>query len=182
MPMPVERAPVLETARLTLRAHRADDLSDCVALWGDEAVTRFIGGAPKPRQDVWFRILRYAGHWALLGHGFWVISDKSSGAFLGEAGFGDFARDIAEIDGMPELGWALMPSAWGQGIAREAVTAICAWGDAHLNAPTTACIIAPDNKASIRVAEICGFSPVANITYNGEPTIIYNRSRRVACT
>jgi RimJ/RimL family protein N-acetyltransferase len=178
--MRVERAPIVETERLILRAHRTDDLSDCVALWGDADVTRFIGGAPKPRQDVWFRILRYAGHWALLGNGFWAITDKVSGAFLGEAGFGNFARGIAEIDGLPELGWALMPSAWGKGIAREAVTAVCAWGDAHLSAPITACIIAPANGASIRVAEICGFSPVANITYSGDPTIIFNRSRRLA--
>ncbi len=176
--MLVERAPTIETERLTLRAHRADDLADCAALWGDAEVTRFIGGAPKPRQDVWFRILRYAGHWALLGSGFWAITDKSNGAFLGEAGFGDFARGIDEIDGLPELGWALMPSAWGRGIAREAVTAVCAWGDAHLSAPVTSCIISPDNRASIRVAEICGFLPVANIIYNDDPTIVFNRPRQ----
>jgi RimJ/RimL family protein N-acetyltransferase len=173
--MRVERAPTLETGRLLLRAHRADDLADCAALWADADVTRFIGGTPKSRQNVWFRILRYAGHWALLGSGFWVITDRATGTFLGETGFGDFARGIAEIERMPELGWALMPSAWGQGIAREAVSAVCAWGDTHLRAPVTSCIISPENRASVRVAEICGFSPVANITYNGDPTIIFNR-------
>lgn len=169
------RAPRIETERLILRAHSTDDFNDCAALWGSAEVTRFIGGSPRPPQDAWFRILRYAGHWTLLSYGFWAIIDKTSGAFIGEGGFSDFQRGIAALDAVPEMGWALMPSAWGRGIAKEAVAAFADWGDANFDVAETACIISPDNHASIRVAEHIGFSPIDEITYGGEPTMIFKR-------
>lgn len=172
-------APIIETERLILRAHGIDDFDDCAALWGSPEVTRFIGGTPRPPQDAWFRILRYAGHWTLLGCGFWAIVDKQSGAFLGEGGFSDFRRGIAALDTVPEMGWALLPSAWGKGIAKEAVSAFSDWGDQHFRSTTFACIIAPDNHASIRVAETVGFRATEQILYNQDPTIIFKRNRHV---
>ena len=68
-----------------------------------------------------------------------------------------------------------MPSAWGRGIAKEAVAAFADWGDANFDVAETACIISPDNHASIRVAEHIGFSPIDEITYGGEPTMIFKR-------
>ena len=173
----LSRAPVIETERLILRAHSTDDFASCAKLWGSAKVTRFIGGSPRPPQDAWFRILRYAGHWTLLGYGFWAITDKASGRFLGEGGFSDFRRGLAALEDIPEMGWALMPSAWGKGIAKEAVMAFARWGDDNLGVVETGCIISPDNGASIRVAEICGFSAVAEITYDGSPTTIFKRER-----
>ncbi len=171
------RAPRIETERLILRAHSTEDFKDCASLWGSPDVTRFIGGSPRPPQDAWFRILRYAGHWTLLGYGFWAIIDKANGAFLGEGGFSDFRRGVATLDAVPEMGWALMPNAWGRGIAKEAVAAFAAWGDANFDVTETACIISPDNYASIRVANYIGFSAVDEITYDGEPTTIFKRSQ-----
>lgn len=174
------RAPLIETERLVLRAHETSDFERCAALWGSAAVTRFIGGSPRPPQDAWFRILRYAGHWTLLGSGFWAITEKLSGAFLGEGGFSDFRRGITALEGVPEMGWALMPEAWGQGIAKEAVAAFADWGDTHFSAAKTACIISPDNHASIRVAEYIGFRAVERIVYDGQPTTIFKRDRHAA--
>jgi RimJ/RimL family protein N-acetyltransferase len=169
------RAPRIETERLILRAHSNEDFDDCAALWGSVEVTRFIGGTPRPPQDAWFRILRYAGHWTLLNYGFWAIVDKASGSFLGEGGFSDFRRGIDALDAVPEMGWALMPDAWGRGIAKEAVAAFADWGDRNFDVSETACIISPDNRASIRVADFIGFSPVDEITYDGTPTTIFKR-------
>jgi RimJ/RimL family protein N-acetyltransferase len=64
------KVPTLETERLVLRGHRLEDFSDCVALWSDSVVTRFIGGIPSTPEDAWSRLLRYAGHWLLLGFGY----------------------------------------------------------------------------------------------------------------
>lgn len=173
-------APRIETDRLVLRAHSSEDFKDCAALWGNADVTRFIGGSPRPPQDAWFRILRYAGHWALLGYGFWAIVDKASGKFLGEGGFGDFQRGISTLNGVPEMGWALAPAAWGKGIAKEAVTAFADWGDANFTAAETGCIISPENRASIRVADYAGFSVVDEITYNGVATLIFKRTQHAS--
>ena len=168
--------PVLETERLILRGHRLTDFEACVAMWGDEGVTRFIGGKPFTQEETWSRLLRYAGHWAHLGFGFWAIEEKASGAFMGELGFAEFKRDIKPpLTGMPEAGWALASAAQGKGYAREALGAALAWGDAHFSGRTVCCIISPQNAPSIRVAEKCGFREAARTTYKGSPTIIFKR-------
>lgn len=168
--------PVLETERLKLRRHRADDLADCAALWAHPEVVRYIGGRPFTAEETWSKILRYAGLWALMGYGYWAIEDKATSAFLGELGFADFRREIAPpLDGMPELGWVLAPHAHGRGLATEAAEAALAWADRHLGAPRTACIIAPENRASIRVAEKCGYRLLATTTHKGEPTLMFVR-------
>ena len=61
--------PVLETERLRLRAHRADDHAACTAIWSDPEVTRYVGGRPFTAEEVWKRLLQYAGMWSGTGHG-----------------------------------------------------------------------------------------------------------------
>lgn len=168
--------PVIETARLRLRAHRADDLADCAAMWADPAVTRYIGGKPATRQETWTKLLRYAGLWSLLGYGYWALEDRATGGFVGELGFADFMRDMEpSLAGRPEIGWALAPHAHGNGYATEAVRAAVAWGDAAFGSTRTVCLIGPENVASIRVAEKCGYRELARSAYKGEATIVFER-------
>ncbi|MBZ6074697.1 GNAT family N-acetyltransferase [Microvirga puerhi] len=168
--------PVLETERLRLRGHRAEDFPACLALWTDPEVTRFIGGRPSTQEEVWSRLLRYVGHWDLLGYGYWVIEDKETGAFLGETGFADFRRTIEPpIDGQPEIGWVLAPSAQGRGLATEAVQAVLKWGDAHFGPVPTVCLIAPENTPSLRVAEKCDYRPFVRATYREGITLLMRR-------
>ena len=97
--------PVLSTARLRLRGHRREDFEDCAAMWADERVTRFIGGKPSTREQCWARLLRYIGHWALMGFGYWVVEEKASGRHVGEAGLADFRRGLGQgFDDAPECG------------------------------------------------------------------------------
>jgi RimJ/RimL family protein N-acetyltransferase len=170
-------APVIETERLRLRGHRVEDFVSCAAMWADREVTRHISGRPFAPEETWTKLLRYVGHWTLLGYGFWAIEERASGRFAGEAGFADFKRDMQpSLDGTPEIGWVLAPWAHGRGFATEAVRAAVAWGDAHFGpAVHTACITGPDNAASIRVAEKCGYREFARPTYKGEPVVMFRR-------
>ncbi len=169
-------APLVETERLRLRGHRLDDFDQLAALWGDPIVTRFIGGKPSTRDESWMRLLRNVGHWSLLGFGYWVVEEKSSGRIAGEIGFSELKRDIEPaLDGIPEAGWVLGPGAHGKGFATEAVKAAHSWGDGHFSGKSTTCIINPENNASIRVAEKCGYREFARTTYKGLPTIVYRR-------
>jgi RimJ/RimL family protein N-acetyltransferase len=165
----------METERLRLRPHRLDDFAACAALWADPLVTRFIGGRPFTREEVWTRLLRYAGHWALLGFGFWVVEDKATGRFIGEIGFGDFERDIDEPLDLPEIGWVLSTAAHGKGYATEAVRAALAWGQTHFPWNGTVCMIHPDNLPSLRVAAKFGYQETRRITYKDHPLIVFNR-------
>jgi RimJ/RimL family protein N-acetyltransferase len=172
----VTTAPILQTERLRLRPHRVDDFADLAAMWGDPLVTRHIGGQPSTAEESWSRLARYAGFWALLGFGFWVIEERATGSYVGEAGFADFKRETTPtLGGAPEAGWVLAPSSHGKGFATEAVRAALAWGDAHLPSRRTVCTIDPANTASIRVAHKCGYSEYARGSYKGSPAILLER-------
>jgi RimJ/RimL family protein N-acetyltransferase len=170
--------PILETERLRLRGHRPNDFADCTALWGDPEVTRFIGGKPLTSEEVWARMLRYAGHWNWMKYGYWVMEEKSTGKFAGELGFADYQRELdPPIVGIPEIGWVLSSEFHGKGYATEAVRDVTVWGDAQLDAGRTVCLINPENLASIRVAEKCGYRIVGRPAYKGHTTLLYGRDR-----
>lgn len=167
--------PVLETERLKLRGHRLDDFPASAAMWADPVVTRHIGGQPLSEEGTWTKFLRYVGHWALLGFGYWVVEEKATGRFVGEIGFADYKRNIEPALTVPEIGWILMSQSHGKGYATEAVRAALAWGDVHFRS-STACIINLENHASIRVAEKCGYREFQRTQYNGHPTSMFLRA------
>lgn len=176
--------PVLHTPRLLLRGHRVDDLGDSLAMWSDPDVVRYIGGKPMTREEVWQRFLRYVGHWALLGFGYWVITERATGRFVGEAGAGDAGREIDPPWGpVMEIGWALAPWAHGKGLATEAVGAVLEWVDAErakgaagvAAGRRVVCMIEPGHAASRRVAEKHGFAEYAKGQYHGETMELFER-------
>ncbi len=171
-------APDLETERLLLRGHRRDDYASELSLWGDPEVTRFIGGKPSTPEEVWARLLRNIGHWTVMGFGYWLVHEKSSGRFVGEVGLADHHRDVVPPFGdTPETGWVLMPWAHGRGFATELMTTVLSWTEGVLGAPRTVCMIDPDNAASLRVAGKLGYRELARTTYKGEPAVVLERAR-----
>jgi len=168
--------PVLESERLRLRGHGLRDFAACAAMWGDPVVSRQLGRKPFTEEESWTRLLRYVGHWSLLGFGYWVVEEKTSGKFAGEVGFADYKRDMqSPVKGLPEIGWVLPAWAHGKGYATEAAKAALRWGDEHFSPPRTTCIISPENVASIRVAEKCGYRDLQLTLYKGQPTIVFAR-------
>lgn len=173
--------PVIETERLRLRGHCLNDFISCAAMWADADVTRYIGGKPLTEEESWTRLLRYVGHWCLLGFGYWVVEEKATGTFAGEIGFADYKRDLeSSLRGVPEIGWVLASPAQGKGYATEAIRAAVEWGDGHFQSARTACIIAPENAASIRVAVKCGYREWKSVTYKGQPTLVFVREPRAS--
>ncbi|MBB4954206.1 RimJ/RimL family protein N-acetyltransferase [Agrobacterium vitis] len=170
--------PLLETPRLRLRGHRRDDFDAMAAMWADERVVRYISGKPSTRAQSWARLLQYIGHWQILSFGYWALEDRETGVFLGEVGLADFKRDITpSIEGIPEIGWVLVPDAHGKGLATEAVAAVLKWADAHFEQGQTVCLFHPQHGASIRVAEKNGYVWKADGDYMGAETLIMQRVR-----
>ena len=169
--------PVLETDRLLLRGAEGGDFKDHAALWADPEVVRYISGRIFSREESWSRFLRNIGHWSYKGFGYWALIEKDSGRFAGQVGLGDFKRDILpSIDGEPEMGWVLAPWCHGRGFATEAVLAVLDWAEGHFGPGCrTVCLIDPENKASLRVAEKCGYREFARTTYYDGPTILMER-------
>jgi RimJ/RimL family protein N-acetyltransferase len=148
-------------------------------MWSDSEVVRHISGIPSTRSQTWIRLLSYVGHWAELGFGYWAIEETATKRFVGEAGFADFKRDIVpSMQGVPELGYVLAPWCHGKGYATQAVRAVLDWGDEHFSDPRTVCMIAPENLASIRVAEKCGYQIFERSTFAGGPALFLERLAR----
>lgn len=171
------KAPVVETERLILRGHTLADLDASLAMWADSDVARYISTKTATREECWSRMLRYAGHWALMGFGYWLAEEKASGRFVGEVGFGDFKRDMSpNFDGAPEHGWALAPWSHGKGYATEAGLATLAWARAHFGAIDAVCMIAPENAPSLKVAERLGYREYGRNQFKGGENILFRRS------
>ena len=171
--------PRLETSRLILREHALQDFDALYDMWREPAVYRYIIGRPSSREEAWNRLLRYSGHWALLGYGYWVVEERATGDTWAKWALPiSIATLTRHSMDRPELGWALKTEVHGRGYATEALQAIAAWGDSHFAGTETAAIIAPENTASIRLAEKLGFVKTLETTYKGEPTLIFYRTSR----
>jgi len=170
------KAPILETSRLTLQGHTPEDFESCATMWGDINFVKYTFRVPSTREESWTRFLRYFGHWQVNGFGYWVIKDRSTGEFIGEAGFADYKRNMTpSIEGRPEAGWGIASHQQGKGYASEAMTCITQWADSHLSAATTVCIIDPEHQASIRVANKMGYHPIGIASYLGDNVNLYER-------
>lgn len=173
------KVPTLLSGRLILRAHRPDDLNACAQMWSDPDVVRHITKTPSTRTQTWGRMLNYAGLWSVLGYGYWAIEESATHAFVGDVGLADFHRIMEpSIEGTPEAGWVLSKKYWGKGYATEAVRAMLAWADASLVHDRTVSLVAPENAASIRVAQRARFVEMGNATLNGESTMLFVRAKR----
>lgn len=168
--------PVLETERLILRPHRVQDFDDVAALWAEPEVVRFISGKPSTPEESWTRLLRYIGHWQALGYGYWAVTLRGSGRFVGEVGFANYQRSMEPpLADVPEAGWVLAPGVHGQGIATEAVGRIHQWAAEMTDWAETACIFDPSHTVSHRVARKLGYAPAGEALYRGNPTLVMKR-------
>ena len=169
--------PVLETLRLKLRGYGLEDFDAYAAMWADPEVTRHIGdGSPKSEAESWTSLLRAVGHWQILGYGSWAIDEKPSGRFIGGIGFNDSKRDRGDaLKDLLELGWMLSPSGSGKGYATEALQAVLEWGKTHFGQVRVIAITAPENIASMRVAQKCGFKEFLRGPSLGRPRVFFDR-------
>lgn len=142
--------PTLETARLILRPPREEDLDGWAALMGDDESARHIGGS-MGRAAAWRGMATVAGSWALKGFGMFSVIEKDSGRWIGRVG-------PWQPEGWPgtEVGWGLVRSAWGKGLAFEAAEAAIGWAFDALGWDEVIHTIAHGNTASQALAQRLG--------------------------
>jgi RimJ/RimL family protein N-acetyltransferase len=116
----------LETDRLWLRYAVAADADDLFRLNSDPKVMRYLTARPATRASILAEVLpRFMAGPDGAEPRTWIAAEKASNAFVG--GFAletpqDCPADEAEI------GYRLLPSAWGKGLATEGARALIAKG------------------------------------------------------
>jgi ribosomal-protein-alanine N-acetyltransferase len=145
---------VFETPRLKVRELTRDDFAELFSLCSDAGVMKYVGNlqpytAPQTRQVIWKCMRSYDLH----GYGGWALLDKSSGKFVGYAGF-----EYVPSRSMPELFYILSPTIWGKGFATEFARAAVTFGFDQLNLEQIGASFDPSNYASLRVAAKVGFT------------------------
>jgi [ribosomal protein S5]-alanine N-acetyltransferase len=138
----------LATMRLKFRCWTAADLPLANLLWGDAAVTRFIGTFTP--ETIAARLSLEIEQQRKCGVQYWPMFVLDDERFVGCCGLRPY-RDIYE------LGFHLRPAFWGQGIAMEASRAVIKYGWHTLGAPALFAGHHPENLASKRVLEKLGF-------------------------
>lgn len=161
------QAPTLETPRLLLRQFTLDDYDALAACWASPETVKYIGGQLQDGEMSWGRLLRYIGHWQLLGYGYWAVCEKATGQVIGSVGIQNQKRNLTPQLEYPEAGWTLSPNAGGKGFATEALTAMLTWADSVFAGPLC-CIIDEDNLRSIRLAERMGFQFKHYVEYHNK--------------
>ncbi len=164
--------PTIETDRLVLRAIRESDLDDLERILTDEENSKWVGGPAESRQDCWYAIARWLGHWALRGYGHFGVEERASGAFVGRVG-------LIYPEGWPglEIGWLIDKRRWGEGFATEGARAVLGFAWDVVGAEHLISLIHPDNAASIRVAEKIGETLEGRADLNGTEVLRYGISR-----
>lgn len=159
--------PTINTARLTLRAMRAEDFSRFAQIWALPEGATHISGKPRSKAQSWDAFLRNAGHWQIKGFGQWAVQPRGSADMAGQAGFFFGSRRLgADFDPFPEAGWVLAPEVQGRGLGLEAAQAAHEWFD-RVVAGRTVCIIAPQNTGSMRIAETLGYRQIREAEIDG---------------
>lgn len=85
----------------------------------------------------------------------YVIISEPGGLAIGDAGF----HGPPDAGGEVEIGYALIPSARGTGLATEAVALLIAWAQRQPVVRAVTARVEPGNVASERLLERLGFTP-----------------------
>lgn len=166
----------IETERLTLRPLQLEDFDAYAVMLADPDCWTYSTRGPMTSDEAYTRLLRQAGHWALLDYGLFAVFEKETGRLVGEVGYGDFHRELGEdFDRHPEASWTIAKPFQGQGYASEAAYAALEFTEDRLIATRTVCMIHHENKASIRIARKLGFKAFDEMIYRGFRAMLFKR-------
>lgn len=165
----------VETARLVCERLRMEHVDEVSRLLRDPRVSHTLWpGAELPsEQQVIESTAEKARHWERYGFGLWLLRDRRTGEMVGRGGLQwTYVATLDEI----EVGWAIVPERWNQGLATELAHASIDAAFGPLELREIIAFSLPDNLASRRVMEKSGFVFERDIVHAGRPHVLYRRT------
>lgn len=152
------------TQCLCVRRMGPSDLADLRAVYGDPTAMRWVDdGEPISDADSerWIEVTRE--NYRRRGYGMSVLTERERGKVVGFCGL-VHPGGQAEV----EIKYALLRSHWGRGLATEAVAGMLEYGWRAFGIERVMATTAPENHASHRVLEKCGFVRAERIECAGD--------------
>jgi ribosomal-protein-alanine N-acetyltransferase len=166
----------LSTARLVCERLGAEHDPELRILLSDPRVARTLSptGEPLSQAEASANLRDKIDHWTRMGFGMWLLRDRVTGEPVGRGGLQcTFASGRDEV----EVGWAIVPERWGEGLATELALASVHAGLEHLRLSELIAFTLPSNIASLRVMQKAGFRFDAEIVHVGLAHLLYRRRR-----
>ena len=146
----------LETKRLRLKTPELTDLDKLVALRSDFEVMKYTGeGGAQTKEQVQDYLSFAWSYQKKHGMGFYLVFEKDSGSFIGEAGLFHLLFDDTQPE--IEVGYHLHKKYCGRGYATELTKALIDWGFQHLSINKIVASAYPNQIASQKVLQKSGF-------------------------
>lgn len=151
--------PVIETDRLLLRRITNDDVNEVFELRSNPETMKYI---PRPlaksTQDALDHIEMIEEKINVNAGINWAITLKGNPKLLGIIGFYRMQPENYRA----EIGYMLLPDFHGKGIVPESVETLIKYGFESMKLHSIEAIIAPENYASEKVLQKCGFTKEAH--------------------
>jgi [ribosomal protein S5]-alanine N-acetyltransferase len=166
----------VETARLVCERLGIEHLPEIARLLRDPRVSQTLWpGAEVPSErQVSGSTAEKVEHWERYGFGLWLLRDRATGEMVGRGGLQwTYVADLNEV----EVGWAIVPERWGEGLATELARASVQTAFGPLGLSEIIAFSLPDNVASRRVMEKAGFVFERDFIYVGQAHVLYRRRR-----
>jgi [ribosomal protein S5]-alanine N-acetyltransferase len=168
---------VIDPAGFTTARMRAEPIGPrhrdgLIALLGDARVGATLGGVSAPAA-VDEQIARMAAAHREHGYGSYAWLDRDTGELVARGGV-----QPAIVDGAEEIevGWAVLPERWGQGLATELGAACIDLAFGPLALDDVVAFTLPHNAASRRVMEKLGMTYEKTTEYKTfGPHVVYRR-------
>lgn len=145
----------LHTSGLVIRPPTAVDAPEAFQLMNDPDVRRWNPTRECPDLEAAEAWLRDGADWSDGSHATWSAVDRESGRMVGNVSL--FAIDTDDL--VAKIGYRVLPTARGRGVARQMVDAVTRWAFESRGLMRVQLEHAVPNVASCRVAVAAGFVP-----------------------
>ncbi|MDE3052571.1 MAG: GNAT family N-acetyltransferase [Gemmatimonadota bacterium] len=171
MPLESFSTPRLHAERL-VEAH----LDEIRRMHGDARVMALLGGVRTEQQSRDY-LDRNLEHWERYGFGLWIVYTSARDTVVGRA----CVRHL-DVEGTPEveIGYALYPEWWGQGLATEIANRCIGIGRSELGLQSLVAVAHPANGGSRHVMEKVGMFHERDVVLAGERLVLYRTGERAA--
>jgi [ribosomal protein S5]-alanine N-acetyltransferase len=158
----------VETKRLLGRRIQPDDFHLFRELHQNSQVAETMG--VRSEEEIREMFARHIDHWNRHGFGLWIWQSRADGKFVGRGGLHQvFVGGHDEV----EVGYALMPHFWRQGLATEIAQAAIDVAVHRLGLADIVAFTLPTNLGSRRVMEKNGLQFERDIIWKDLPHVLY---------